>query len=337
MNGYLKEFSSAYFFSPKKIKLIKKKIKSIKNIYLIIKVNSCMICGSDLRIFKEGSPRINVPRIIGHETSGKIVFSKIQKFKIGDKVSLGADIEKKKNFAFGHEIDGGFSQYIFLSKKIALKAPIAKFTKNISFDEAALAEPLACCINGVEKVRLKKNKIVTIFGAGPIGLMIGLLAQKLKAKKIFIIDVNSKRLQKANKILKCTTIHFNKKNFVKEFFHKNNNLGSDYIFTANPNLETQKYALKITNQNSHINFFGGVSKNNSKLVIDSNFIHYNEINITGSHGSTHLQHKKALKMIENRKINLKPLITHKYNLKDITKAYTVSLKGKAIKVSIKPN
>ena len=72
-------------------------------------------------------------------------------------------------------------------------------------------------------------------------------------------------------------------------------------------------------------------------MIDTNFIHYNEINITGSHGSTHLQHKKALKMIENRVINLKPLITHKYNLKDIKKAYAVSLNGKAIKVSIKPN
>lgn len=337
MNEYLKEFRSAYLISPKSIKLIKKRKKNIKNIYLIIKVSSCMICGSDIRIFKEGSPRINVPRIIGHETSGKIVFSKTKKFKIGDKVSLGADIEKKRNFAFGYEIDGGFSQYIFLSKKIAEKAPIVKFVKNISFDEAALAEPLACCLNGIEKVRLKKNKIVTIFGAGPIGLMIGLLAQNLKSKKIFIVDVNLQRLQKAKKILKCTTIMFNKKKFVKEFFDKNNNSGSDYIFTANPYLETQKFALKIANPNSHINFFGGVSKNNSKLMIDTNFIHYNEINITGSHGSTHLQHKKALKMIENRVINLKPLITHKYNLKDIKKAYAVSLNGKAIKVSIKPN
>ena len=80
-----------------------------------------------------------------------------------------------------------------------------------------------------------------------------------------------------------------------------------------------------------------MSKNNSKLEIDSNFVHYNEIQITGSHGSTHLQHKKALRMIENKKINLKPLITHKFNLKDIKKAYEVSLKGKSIKVSIRPN
>ena len=114
-------------------------------------------------------------------------------------------------------------------------------------------------------------------------------------------------------------------------------MGSDYIFTANPSVESHKYALKIASKNSSINFFGGVSKNNSKLEIDSNFVHYNEIQITGSHGSTHLQHKKALRMIENKKINLKPLITHKFNLKDIKKAYEVSLKGKSIKVSIRPN
>ncbi len=337
MKEYFKEFLSAYLISPKKIKLIKNKVSNFKNIYLIIKVNSCMICGSDIRIFKEGSSRIKVPRIIGHETSGKIVLSRIKKFKVGDKVSLGADIEKESNYAFGYEIDGGFSQYIFLNKQIAKKAPISKFKKNISFDEAALAEPLACCINGLEKVALKPKKIVTIFGAGPIGLMIALLAQNLNSKKIFIVDVNIKRLQQAKKILKCNIIHFNKKNFVKEFYKKNNNIGSDYIFTANPSVESHKYALKIASKNSFINFFGGVSKNNSKLEIDSNFIHYNEIQITGSHGSTHVQHKKALKMIENKKINLKPLITHKFNLKDIKKAYELSLKGKSIKVSIRPH
>ena len=337
MKEYLKEFLSAYLISPKKIKLIKNKVSNFENVYLIIKVNSCMICGSDIRIFKEGSSRIKVPRIIGHETSGTVVLSKINKFKVGDKVSLGADIEKETNFAFGYEIDGGFSQYIFLNKKIAKKAPISRFRKNISFDEAALAEPLACCINGIEKVSLQPKKVVTIFGAGPIGLMIALLAQNLNSKKIFIVDVNSKRLQQAKKILKCNIIDFNKKKFVKEFYKKNNNMGSDYIFTANPSVESHKYALKIASKNSSINFFGGVSKNNSKLEIDSNFVHYNEIQITGSHGSTHLQHKKALKMIENKKINLKPLITHKFNLKDIKKAYEVSLKGKSIKVSIRPN
>ena len=134
MKEYLKEFLSAYLISPKKIELIKNKVSNFENVYLIIKVNSCMICGSDIRIFKEGSSRIKVPRIIGHETSGTVVLSKINKFKVGDKVSLGADIEKETNFAFGYEIDGGFSQYIFLNKKIAKKAPISKFRKNISLD-----------------------------------------------------------------------------------------------------------------------------------------------------------------------------------------------------------
>ena len=337
MKDFLKKYKSAYFYGPKKILIKERKIKNYDDIFLIIKVSSCMICGSDLRIFKEGSSRISVPRIVGHETSGVVVMSKIKKMKLGDKVSLGADIEKKINYAFGYEVNGGFSQYIFLNKKIALKAPITKFTKNISFDEAALAEPLACCINGFEKVKFKPNKIVTIFGAGPIGLMIGLLAKYYKSKKIFLIDINANRLLKAKKILKCETILFDKKNFVKEFFDKNNCLGADYIFTANPSVLTHKFALKIASKKSYINFFGGVSKTKSKLLIDSNFIHYNEIVLTGSHGSSHLQHKKALKMIENKKINLKPLITHKFNLKDILKAYKVSFSGKAIKVSIRPN
>ena len=296
-----------------------------------------MICGSDIRIYKEGSSRIKKPRIIGHETSGIIVYSKNKKFKVGDQVSLGADIEKKRNLAFGYEIDGGFSQYMFLKNEIVSKAPICKFSKNISFNEAALAEPLACCINGIEKVKLKSNKTVTIFGAGPIGLMIGLLAKLYNTKKIFIIDINSYRLRQAKRLLNCETILFTKKNIIDDFFKMNNGNGSDYIFTANPSIETQRYAIKIASKNSCINFFGGVSKKNPKLLIDSNYIHYNEISITGSHGSNIRQHRKAIKMIESKMINLKPLITHQFKLKNIKKAYQVSLNKKAIKISIKPN
>ena len=178
---------------------------------------------------------------------------------------MGADIEKKRNLAFGYEIDGGFSQYMFLKNEIVSKAPICKFSKNISFNEAALAEPLACCINGIEKVKLKSNKTVTIFGAGPIGLMIGLLAKLYNTKKIFIIDINSYRLRQAKRLLNCETILFTKKNIIDDFFKMNNGNGSDYIFTANPSIETQRYAIKIASKNSCINFFGGVSKK-SKII-----------------------------------------------------------------------
>lgn len=337
MKKFLKKFKSAYFFGPKKIKIINQKITNMDNIFLVIKVQSCMICGSDLRIYKEGSNRIKKPTIIGHETSGVIVFSKLKKFRVNNKVSLGADFEKENNLAFGYEIDGGFSQYIFLSKKYALKAPISRFKKNISYDEAALAEPLGCCINGFEKMKFRSKKIVTIFGAGPIGLMIGLLAKRFNSKKIIIVDKSLKRLKMAKKILKCKIMQFDKISFVKKFLKNNNGLGSDYIFTANPSVETHRLALQIANKGSYVNLFGGVSKKKSKMYIDSNYIHYNEINLMGSHGSSRRQHRKALKMIENKKINLKPLITHKFKLEDINKAYNFSLTGKALKVAIRPN
>lgn len=331
------EFNAAYYFGPKSIKILKKKKFLDKNIYLIIKVESCTICGSDLRIFREGSKRITEPRIIGHETSGKIYFSKSKKFKVGDKVSLGADFETKQNFAFGYELNGGFSQFIFLNKKDTNSAPISKFYGKTSFDEAALAEPLACCINGFEKMKFRKKKVVAIFGSGPIGLMIGLLAQKYESKKIIFIDINKKRLRFAKKILNCETLIMNKKKLINDFYSLNNSSGADYIFTANPSIETHKLALDIASKGCVINLFGGVNKKASKINIDSNFIHYNEINLMGSHGSSHLQHKKALSMIDNKKINLKPLISHKIKLKNIIKGYNILLKGEGIKVVIKPN
>ena len=352
MNFTIFNFKSLNFFDKGGLKIKENQIIEINEDQMLVKVKSCGICGSDIKILKYGNSRVTSGRIMGHEISGEIVKigTNIEGYKIGDKVSIGADIpcmecqsckSKKskceKDLAYGHELDGGFSQYILLKKNDALKAPIAKFNKKISFDEAALAEPLGCCINGFEKVKFKSNKIVTIFGAGPIGLMIALLASKYNSKKIFIVDVNKKRLDAAKRILNCETILLKNNSFLKIFFNLNNDNGSDYIFTANPSIETHKLALKIANKKSYINLFGGVSKNNSKLTIDSNFIHYNEINLTGSHGSSHRQHLKALRMIENKEINLKSLITHKFKLKDIKKAYKISLSGNALKVSIRPN
>tara|TARA_B100001964_G_C14136145_1_gene555233 strand:+ start:155 stop:1168 length:1014 start_codon:yes stop_codon:yes gene_type:complete len=337
MKNFPKKRKSAYFFAPGDVRVIENKFPKIEKNAVVIKIKSCMICGSDLRIFKEGSKRIKPPRIVGHEIAGVVIYSKYKNIKVGDKVALGADIEKKKDLAFGHELDGGFSEFLYLKNEIVKKAPIAKFNGKISYEEAALSEPLACCINGFEKIKFEPNKIVTIFGCGSIGLMIALLSKKFKSKKIIMVDNNQKKLNLAKKIVNCSTIYFSKKNFLKSFLKMNNNLGSDYIFTANSSIETQKMALKIVSKGAFINFFGGVNKKKSKLKIDSNHIHYNEIHITGSHGSNHNQHKKALKMIEKKQINLKPIITHNFSLDEINKAYKLAMKGEALKISIKPN
>ena len=332
---------SAFFLSPKKIKLIKTKIPIVNQNSMLIKIISCSICGSDIKIYNNGSNRVKAPRILGHEIAGIIIKKglKIKNFNIGDKVSIGADISKKHNLAFGHELDGGFSQYLLIPKKILSLAPIHKFKKKLSYDLACFAEPLACCLNGFQKSNVKKNKTIVIFGAGPIGIMLALLANYYKSKKIIIVETSSTRINFIKQKFPFIdhVINLNNFDFKKNIYNVTNNKGADYIFTANSNIDSHKKSFEIINKEGTINLFGGLNINYKKIKLQSNLIHYNELKVVGSHGSTKIQHKMALNLIESNKINLKKLITHKISLSKINDAFKIAVSQKGIKIIIKPH
>jgi L-iditol 2-dehydrogenase len=181
-------------------------IPFVKSDEILLKVLSCAICGSDLKIVENGNKRIVEERTIGHEIAGEvsILGSKINNYNVGDKVSLSADLPCNecsycvsgrvnlcnKNFAVGYQFDGGFSQYMILNKFILNNGPIKKFSK-ITPDEACLAEPLACAINGVEKsiqcFSLDNPSNALVYGGGPIGLLIAEYLYYRNIKYIVII------------------------------------------------------------------------------------------------------------------------------------------------------
>ncbi len=321
-------------------------IPTIKNDEILLKVLSCAICGSDLKISQYGNDRIVEDRTIGHEIAGEISLlgSEIKNYNIGDKVSIAADLPCNecsycksgrvnlchKNLAVGYQIDGGFSQYMVLNKFILNNGPIQKFF-NITPDEACLAEPLACAINGVKKsiqcFSSEKINNSLIYGGGPIGLLIAEYLFYKNIKDIVIVEPNLTRLNfiNNNTEFKCISNSLDVKN------------NFDLVFTACSVLDTHEDSLKKINKSGVINFFGGLPKNSKNLSLSSNEIHYKEIVILGTHGSTPNLHKLALTLLENKDINLDYLITDKYPLKDINRAFTKAQSGESLKIIINPN
>jgi len=313
---------------------------------LLIKVLSCAICGSDLKISKFGNPRITEDRTIGHEISGQIVEigKNISQFQIGDKVSIGADLPCLEcdlcnsgqvnlcntNLAVGYQFDGGLSQYMVVNEYILMNGPIAKY-KGISSDLACLAEPLACAINGVEKslacYTTGKPNSALVFGGGPMGVLLSEYLFYKGVNDINIIEQNTKRVEFLSnntnfKVFKSS------ESFQKKF---------DLIFTACPALETHTLALDLINVAGVINFFGGLPADSKPLQLFSNSLHYSESVLMGTHGSTPAQHKQALELIESNKIDLQYMITHKFSLKYLEKAFDIARSGAGQKIIINPN
>jgi len=345
---------AAIFDSPKSLTVRKRNLMPLSPGSLRLKVMSCAVCGSDQRIFKEGNKRITEPRVLGHEIAGEVVElgENVTKFNVGDRLSIGADIPCGEcslcksghpnccdvNLAIGYQFDGGFAEFITLEKLVVEEGPVKKFDNKTPFDLACMAEPLACCINGFEVAHVKPNQEIVIFGAGPIGMMLALLAKYYNCSNLIIIEPNAFRRNSANSLFEdATLLNPDEVDVVDVIYQKTRGRGADILFTACPIVETHIQAIESVAKKGVVNLFGGVPQSAPPIKLLSNAIHYKEAYITGSHGSTPKQHSKALDLICNREIILDKLVTSKIKLDDINKVFTNEYIENNMKTIINPN
>ena len=319
---------------------------------ILVRVRSCAVCGSDIRIYHRGNPRVKPPQIIGHEIAGEIVEvgSGVKKFKVGDRVALGADVPCGTcrfcrnglgnncpiNYAIGYQFQGGFAEYIPLNELTVKYGPLHKIPGDLSFDEASLAEPLACCINGYELANLKLGDTVVVIGAGPVGLMLVELAKIMGADKVILSQRSRERLKLAQRFSADVLISSSEENFVERVMEETGGEGADVVMVACANPSAQEEALKVVGHRGRVNFFGGLPPGSSKISIDSNLIHYKECFVLGSHGSVPRQHKLALNLLAEGRIKGKDFITHHFALDDIKEAFEVAEGHRGLKVVVNP-
>jgi len=348
---------AAVWHGPQDIRLEEVELPKVIPGSLLLRVKVCAICGSDLRIFNEGNPRITKPTIVGHEVSGEVVEvgEGVNQFVIGDRVSVGADIPCGVcihclsgrgnccdiNYAIGYQFNGGFAEYMLLDPLVVSHGPVHKFNKDLSWNLAALAEPLACCINGYERALFddnSKDEDIVIFGAGPIGLMLLLLGiQKYLAKRIIMIEPSKERRMLAESLGAAYLIDPNVDDPVSIVMGITNGQGVRAVFTANSVVETHEQAIAMVGTRGVVNLFGGLPKNAPPITMLSNQLHYKEAYLTGSHGSTPEQHGKALSLIESNQVDLAPLISKSFTLENIIDGYNMARSSSFAKVIIHPN
>ena len=141
----------------------------------LLRVRSCAICGSDLRIIRHGHPLVKPPQTIGHEIAGDIVAvgKNVTKVKVGDRVAVGADVpcgqcvmcEKghgnycENEDGMGYTLAGGFAEYCLLTEKVLHSGPMHHIPDSMTYDEGALAEPIGCILNGMERIKPEINDV----------------------------------------------------------------------------------------------------------------------------------------------------------------------------------
>jgi len=225
-------------------------------------------------------------------------------------------------------------------KEAVKQGNVIKIPDSISFDEAAIVEPLSCVINGWEPFKKRAEGFITaVIGAGPIGMLHCEYA-KAMGSRVILVNRTSPRLELAKKIgLEADEfIDASKCNVVERIMEFTDGIGANVVICAASSKEVQEQALEIAAVDADVSYFAGISKDDPFATLNTNLLHYKELHVHGANASYRKQYLTAVDLIASRKIDVKKIITHKFPLGKIEEAIrTVEDRNKnALKVIIDP-
>lgn len=321
-----------------------------------LKVKACAICGSDKRIYRIGDFRANYPVIIGHEIAGIVdaVAPGVTQVKVGDRVTVAPGFACGKcrfckagspNLcenpypSMGYTLNGGFAEYLDVPPHILREGFVNPIPENLSFEEACLAEIIACALNAQHNVQVSKGDQVLIIGAGPAGIIHAHLAKMYGAEKVTIAQRSAYRLEQARDLFGDVvddTICMGQEDLETAYLKRNENRAPDVIFVCAPSAQAQETACRMIGPKGRINFFGGLPAGKNTITLDANRVHYMEYKITGASSSRQIDNQQALEILSKGIIDGKKLITRMYPLRDIVEAFQFAEEKNCIKVVIRP-
>lgn len=323
---------AAVFYGKRNLRIEEMDLPPLKEGEILVKVGACGICGTDVHIFngEEGSTKVTPPIILGHEFCGEVVETRSSIFRVGDKVSIdpniycgvcrfckGGKIQLCENLiALGVNLNGGFAEYAIVPEKQAI------LFKNIEFEEAALAEPLACCLHGVRKLDINPTDKVLIIGLGPIGLiMLEILLKLYGVYNVYGYEIDEFRKEVA------------KKHGIRDIIDKDADERFDIVIECAGTKESIEMAFERLERGGQVLVFSVASPGTSVLVNPFEMFR-KEAKVYWSFVNPFTQ-KLAIDLLESKKISLKHIITHRISLEELSQALSKRYE-RQLKVIVQP-
>ncbi len=323
---------AAVLYKPLDLRLEERDIPKPEKNEIVIKVHTSGLCPSDVKIFRNGGFNVKYPVVLGHEVSGIVyeVGDGIEDFKKGDKVVVAADgycgkcrmcrIGKENlclnPLELGYNVDGGHADYMKVPEKFIERNALIKLPDWAPLDIMSLTEPLATAIHNQRSLDVHYEESELIIGDGPMGLLNVFAAKKLGVNKIAIIGLWEWKLNIAKK-LGADYTYFADDPSLLEKIKRDFPDGFCGVTVTIPNEQTVDEALRLASKGCKVSIFAGLPLNNSRYIIDSNLIHYNELEIVGSYGYTYYEFELSSKYLLQNSDSIRQIVSHKFELSDI--------------------
>jgi len=321
---------------------------------ILVRVKTAMICASDIRSYNYGDGRMKLPRILGHEIAGDVVEigSNVKAyFNLGMRVTLNPNIfcgrcvfcitgrhelcDERR--ALGFDVDGGFAEYLLIPLESVRTGAICEIPENLSYEEAALVEPISCCLHAQTLVKVGAGDTVTIIGAGPMGIMHTIVAKALGASNVIVSEIIESRLQTAADFGADVAVNPAKDDLISKVLEVTEGRGADVAIVAVGSQSALEQAFGLVSRGGRVSFFAGLPKGKENVTLNANLIHYKETLASGSFASTPYEFYKTLHLVAAGRLDVKALITHRFGLGNAVQAFETALSGTGLKICITPD
>ena len=318
---------------------------------LLVKVQACAICGTDLKMYLKGDPRVKAPQTIGHEFVGKIV--EVGKdaagFSIGERVTMATSIScgscavcraghtnRCENLTpVSRDYPGAFAEYVAIPATGVAGGNVVKVPDTLG-DMAALAEPISCAVNAQILSRVKMGDTVVVAGCGPLGAIHTQVARANGATKIIVTELTAERLRFARDLDVDAIIDVSQTDPVAEVMRLTGGVGADVIMVTAPAAAPQEQALQLACKGGMINLFASLPKGASELKLDARLIHYRELFVSGASDSTPSHVEMAVKLLDKGLIS-ESIVTHRFPIDRFMDGLMLMQQGQSLKVLIRPD
>lgn len=311
---------------------------------LVLRNQVCGVCGTDVHIYhgEPGSADVNPPVVLGHEYSGEVVEvgEGVTGFAVGDHVTVDPNIycghcaycqNGKKQLcpsmeAIGVTRDGGFAQYSRIPASQAFK-----LEPTVPWEAAAMAEPLACCLHGIDLAGIQVGDKVCVVGGGAIGLLMVQLAKLSGASQIVLSEPNEKRRQVGLQLGANAALDPTRPDS-QEAFAQVLGGGANVVIECVGNVPAVKSAFQFAGKGATVLLFS-VPKVDATFDLPLFDVYKKELTIKGSFVNPDT-HARAVALINSGKVDFDPIITHRFTLDQLPEAIAMQMSDASIKVVV---
>ncbi len=340
---------AAILYGKEQVQLERVPVPAIGPGDILVRVRAALTCGTDVKVFRRGyhARMIVPPAAFGHEFAGDVaaVGDSVTRFKPGQRVvaansapclqcfyCLRGKVNLCEDLLFNN---GAYAEYIRVPGRI-VERNAHEIAPHLSYQDAALAEPLACVVKGLEDTGLEAGETVVVIGSGPIGSMFVRLA-KLRGAQVIAIGRRREKLEHVWKLgadrVIATEDTLDPVAVVREL---TGGRGADVVIEAAGQPETWRWSVEMLRRGGLVNFFGG-PPSGTRVEFDTDLLHYSEITCKASFHHTPRAFREALDIIESGGVTAAAFVQAEEPLACLTKVLFQLMEGSGtLKTAIIP-